>query len=292
MDKVLKFLKAFSEENQLKLAKATGYFLSFGLISAKPFMSLNQDATVKEGLAATFLLQALKTWLAETSLNHMSGGMRKAGLEGDVLNFFPPNRRTMEDFATAANALGGMEEVVTWQSAQQLTGVKRALQNTIIEMVTQDDADAAAVIEKVQEVMTETGMNESDVIALVWTALLNAVEWSKKPEQVADQALRHIKAYHSVLGAFAKSLKSQVLLLVRIQNFSYDNQNFLKIFNKICLLLYKADVVGEDALVEFYTKAHSSKGKDVFLAQLKPMIEWLQEAETESEGEEEEEEEK
>jgi len=286
MEKVLKFVKAFNDENQQKLAKVTGYFLSFGLITAKPFMSLNQDATVKEGIAASFLLQCLKTWLAETSLNSMSGGMRKAGLDTEVLNFFPPNRRTMEHFKAAADKLGGMADVVSWQAIQQLTGIKRKLQGDIIEMIHRDEADADTVIERVQEVMAESDMKESDVIAMLWTALMSAVEWNKKPEQVAEQALRHLKAFHTVFGAFATSHRAQVLLLVRIQNFSYDNQNFLKIFNKVCLLMYKADVVGEDAIIEFYTKAHSSKGKDVFLAQLKPMVEWLQEAETESEEEE------
>lgn len=288
MEKILKFVKAFSAEDQVKLAKCTGYFLGFGLITAKPFMSLNLDVTVKEGLASTFLLQALKTWLAETSINHMSGGLRKAGLETDVLNFFPPNNRTMEDFKAAAEKIGDMDDVVAWQAVQQLTGVKRRLQSDIIDMVQQDEADAAAVIEKVQEVMAEAeGMKESDVIGLLWTGLMNAVEWTRKPDQIAEQALRHIKAYRTVFATFATSHKAQVLLLVRIQNFSYDNQQFLKIFNKVVLLLYKAEVLGEDSILEFYTKAHSSKGKDVFLAQLKPMIDWLQEAEEESEEEEE-----
>lgn len=285
MEKILKFVKAFSDEDQLKLAKCTGYFLSFGLVTAKPFMSLNQEAMVKEGIAATFLLQCLKTWLSETSLNSMSGGMRKAGLDTEVLNFFPPNRRTMEYFTELAEKIGGMDDVVAWQKVQQLTGIKRNLQSDIIEMVSREEADADAVIEKVQEVMAESGMKETDVIAMIWTALMNSVEWNKKPEQVAEQALHHLKAYHTVFAAFATSHRAQVQLLVRIQNFSYDNQSFIKIFNKVVLLMYKADVLGEDAILEFYAKAHSSKGKDVFLAQLKPMVEWLQEAETESEEE-------
>merc|ERR1719223_2233826 len=122
-----------------------------------------------------------------------------------------------------------MDDVVAWQAVQQLTGVKRRLQSDIIDMVQQAEAE---------------GMKESDVIGLLWTGLMNAVEWTRKPDQIAEQALRHIKAYRTVFATFATSHKAQVLLLVRIQNFSYDNQQFLKIFNKVVLLLYKAEVLG------------------------------------------------
>jgi len=33
----------------------------------------------------------------------------------------------------------------------------------------------------------------------VWKGLMRAVEWNKKEELVADQALRHLKVNHSVL---------------------------------------------------------------------------------------------
>lgn len=288
MEKVLKFIKAFSEENRDKLALCTGYFLAFGLISAKPLVSLTLDGVVKEGLSARFILLTLRTWSSETSVQNMSGGMRKVGLDTEVLRFFPMNKRTMEAFKALAAELGDVDQLVAWQTVQQLTSIKRGLQQKVIEMIHVDGADAAAVIEAVKEEMEEHDMKETDVTTLLWTALMNAIDWKSKPDQVAEQALRHVKAYHTVLGEFATTHKAQVQLIVRIQNFSYDNQTLLKIFNKICLLLYKADVLGEDAILEWYTKAHSTKGKSVFLAQMKQFIDWLNEAEeeTESEGEE------
>lgn len=53
------------------------------------------------------------------------------------------------------------------------------------------------------------------------------------------------------------------------------------------LFLCSADVVGEDAVINWYEKSHHPKGKTVFLEQMSKMVAWLQEAEEESSSEEE-----
>jgi len=63
--------------------------------------------------------------------------------------------------------------------------------------------------------------------------------------------------------------------------------NFMKVFQKIILLLYKTDVLSEESIMKWYKEAHSGKGKSVFLEQMKKFIEWLQSAEEESGSEEE-----
>ena len=40
-----------------------------------------------------------------------------------------------------------------------------------------------------------------------------------------------------------------------------------------------ADVLSEDTVIKWYKGAHSPKGKNVFLEQMKKMVEWLQSAE-------------
>lgn len=48
---------------------------------------------------------------------------------------------------------------------------------------------------------------------------------------------------------------------------------------RISLLEILADVLSEDTIIKWYKGAHSSKGKNVFLEQMKKMVEWLQSAE-------------
>jgi hypothetical protein len=52
------------------------------------------------------------------------------------------------------------------------------------------------------------------------------------------------------------------------QEYCYDNMNFLKSFNKIIILLYKTDVLSEDAILKWYKESHSSRGWSVFMDQV------------------------
>lgn len=45
----------------------------------------------------------------------------------------------------------------------------------------------------VKEEMKRNDLPETAVIGLLWTCVMNAVEWNKKEELVAEQALKHLK---------------------------------------------------------------------------------------------------
>ncbi|CAG7824051.1 unnamed protein product, partial [Allacma fusca] len=74
----------------------------------------------------------------------------------------------------------------------------------------------------------------------LWSTLMSAVEWNKKEELVAEQALKHLRNYSPLLEAYCQTPKSQLTLMLRVQDFCYDNMNFMKVFQKIVLLLYKS----------------------------------------------------
>ena len=46
-----------------------------------------------------------------------------------------------------------------------------------------------------------------------------------------------------------------------------------------------ADILTEQAIRKWFDEAHVAKGKSVFLAQMRPMVHWLDTAEEESEEE-------
>lgn len=56
--------------------------------------------------------------------------------------------------------------------------------------------------------------------------------------------------------------------------FVYENYNFCA-----------EDVLTEQAILKWYTDAHLAKSKDVFLRQMKPIVDWLETAEEESDSE-------
>lgn len=104
-------------------------------------------------------------------------------------------------------------------------------------------------------------------------------EWNKKEELVTDQAIKHLRGYCSLLGAFTTTDRAELGLIYKVQEFCYENMNFMKAFQKIILLFYKAEVLREESILRWYKDAHSSKGKMHFLEQMKNMVEWLQNAE-------------
>uniref|UniRef100_A0AAZ3SKL5 W2 domain-containing protein n=1 Tax=Oncorhynchus tshawytscha TaxID=74940 RepID=A0AAZ3SKL5_ONCTS len=95
----------------------------------------------------------------------------------------------------------------------------------------------------------------------------------------------HEKDINSVAGSLRKVGMDNRLLM---QEYCYDNIHFMNSFQKIVVLLYKADVLSEEAILKWYTEAHVAKGRSVFLEQMKKFVEWLKNAEEESESEEDE----
>jgi len=74
----------------------------------------------------------------------------------------------------------------------------------------------------------------------VWSTVMSQVEWNKKEELVAEQALKHLKQYTPLFEAFTTAARSELALMLKIQEFCYGNMNFMKVFQKIILLFYKS----------------------------------------------------
>ena len=55
----------------------------------------------------------------------------------------------------------------------------------------------------VKEEMKRNDLPETAVIGLLWTCIMNAVEWNKKEELVAEQALKHLKVQGSSQAVLA-----------------------------------------------------------------------------------------
>jgi len=77
----------------------------------------------------------------------------------------------------------------------------------------------------------------------VWSTVMSQAEWNKKEELVAEQALKHLKQYTLLLEAFTTTVRSELALMLKVQEFCYGNMIFMKVFQKIVLLFYKSKCV-------------------------------------------------
>ncbi|XP_065839290.1 eIF5-mimic protein 2-like isoform X2 [Oscarella lobularis] len=279
--KVLQFLKGFSDEERKKLAMFTGLVLSSGMATADLLLSLWSDHLIKPGISLAFATEMFRAWLTGKDIESVGAALKKSGLNGKLKELFPgsPSMKQFEDHFTEA----GLTILVAFQKGQEVSAVKREMQAQIKEMI-ENEETLQDIEGEIRSIMAKNKLPEQDVIVLLWRVVMTAVEWNKKEELVADQALKHLKAYCPLFAAFATQGVSELTLMVRIQDYCYDNMVFLKVFQKIILLFYKTDVLSEDCILKWYKEAHSPKGKTVLLEQMKKMVEWLQNASEESDS--------
>jgi hypothetical protein len=279
--KLIKFLRGFKPEERVKLAKVTGYCLANGLGSSACISSLFEDHLVKDGLSVEFAQVLFGVWLKEKDIQSVATALKRCGIESKLMELLPINKRTMEHFMNSFPT-ADLQPIIEFQRKQTSNEMRKAMHSKLEEMIQNEDSVKEMVV-FVKENMAKSGMQEHEVVVMVWNTLMNAVEWTKKEDLLADQALKHLTHYTSLLSAITGSGRSQLVLINKIQDYCYENTNFLKVFSKIIQLFYRADVLSEDAILKWHSEG---KGKSVIMEQLKPFVEWLKHAEEESGDEE------
>lgn len=282
MKKVLMFIKGFSELERIKLARMTALWISNGSVPPTVLLVLINEHLVKDSLALDFLMEVFVTWKQEKGLASLMTALKRGGIESRLMEFVPLNKRTEEHFRAAFEEKG-LADIVKLHKAQASQEAKRDLQLQLEEQLSEGRA-IKDIVSDVKESAAKNNIAEHEVVALVWSTVMSQVEWNKKEELVAEQALKHLKQYTPLFEAFTTTARSELALMLKIQEFCYGNMNFMKVFQKIILLFYKTDVLSEEVILKWYKEGHSVKGKMMFLDQMKKFIEWLQNAEEESES--------
>ncbi|XP_056886171.1 eIF5-mimic protein 2-A-like isoform X1 [Takifugu flavidus] len=286
--KLLLFLKGFTESDRTKLAMLTGILLANGNISASILNSLFNENLVKEGVSTCFAVKLFKSWLSEKDIGSVAASLRKVGMDNRLMELFPANKRSCEHFAKYFTD-AGLKELSDFVKNQQTIGARKELQKELQQQISQGEP-LKDIIAYIREEIKKNNISEQTIIGLIWFSVMSCVEWNKKEELVTEQAIKHLKQYSPLLKPFTSQGISELTLLLKIQEYCYDNIHFMKAFQKIVVLLYKADVLNEESILKWYNEAHVPKGKSIFLVQMKSFVEWLKNAEEESEEEEEEQE--
>lgn len=287
MRKILVYIKGFTDEERTCLAQITALWLAAGQIGAPILPVLLQEHQIKDGTALDFLLELLCTLKSEKGGAAVTTVIKKSGAENRLMEFFPASnqQQTEENFAKTFLARD-LPEVVAFRKQVAAANVRSDMSRTLTDAIA-DEKSGKEIIAELKEFVTKTGISEQEVAVLVWQCIMNAEEWNKKEDLLQDQVVRHLKKYVTLFAAFTTNFKSELHLLNKIQEYCYDNMNFIKSFNKIVLLLYKTDVLSEDAILKWYKETHSSRGWSVFMDQMKKFVDWLEQAEEEESDEDE-----
>ncbi|GAQ78416.1 ARM repeat superfamily protein [Klebsormidium nitens] len=159
----------------------------------------------------------------------------------------------------------------------KLRELKATVTTTISEEAPVDDVIAFAKKEK-----KDSSLPEVDVLLDLWDAMMDAVQWSgKNQQQNTNLALRQVKGWGKLLGAFSTTSKAEFALIYKVQACCYEDAKLMKLFAEIVRILYDLDVLGEDTILTWYRKGTNPKGRQVFVKALEPFVKWLEEAEEE-----------
>jgi len=285
MKKVLIFIKGFTPSERIKLARMTALWIANGSVPPTVLLMLLNEHLVKDETALDFLLEVCLTFKQEIGLSTLVQTLKKGNIESRLMEFFPAKKQT-EECLKSTFMEKDLLEVVKLHKAQASYEAKRELTQTLIDNIG-DNKSHKEIITDIKELATKTNIPDHEIVCLIWTTIMGLAEWNKKEELVTDQALKHLKQYTQLLKAFASTDRAELSLILKVQEFCYENMNFMKAFQRIILLFYKANVVSEDAILKWFREGHPQKGKMHFLEQMKKFVEWLQNAEEESESEEE-----
>lgn len=285
MKKVLIFIKGFTPSERTKLARMTALWIVNGSVPPTVLLSLINEHLIKDEIALDFLLEVCSTIKQEKGLSSLVQILKKGNVESRLMEFFPTKKQT-EEYLKSVFIEKGLAEVVKLHKAQASYEAKRELTQVLKDDI-QDNKTHKEIIANLRELALKSNIADHEVIGLIWTTVMSFGEWNKKEELVTNQALKHLKQYTQLLNAFATTDKAELSLILKVQEFCYENMNFMTAFQKIILLFYQAGIVSEESVLKWYKDGHSQKGKMHFLEQMKKFVEWLQNAEEESESEEE-----
>jgi hypothetical protein len=166
----------------------------------------------------------LRSYIAETPMDHVAGTLKKGGIK-DLLIFFPPNKRS-DTLLDAHFRSSGLPQVADWWTRKQNARIKEEITKAIKEALERDDQpsdvrpssfflvfgswvveDAGKqVVAAVQAVVEERPLPEAELVGSLWQGLMAQVDWSARPDQIEGLALREVSvrcplpqlAYHTV----------------------------------------------------------------------------------------------
>nr|CAH7749829.1 unnamed protein product [Callosobruchus chinensis] len=280
--KILMFVKYFSPSERKKLSVMVYLWIANGSVPFNAIVVLNNSHLVKDNLALDFIIDIFKVWRQEKGVNSLYSAIKKSNIESHLTSFIPDTKQSQLYFRNAFLD-NGLDEILKLYNDQHQQLAKRELQRVLADNLA-ENKQLKDIIAEIKETAVRENILEHETVCIIWTTVMDLPEWSKKEELVTDQAVRHLKYYTSLFGAFTQSARAELSLLLKIQDYCYSNMTFMKAFQKIAMLFYKTDVISEQTIFKWYKQDYNVKGKMMFVEQMKEFIDWLQNAEEESDS--------
>lgn len=282
--KLLRQLEFYDEEEKKKLAIASAlvFSMKLGPLPDQVMQSLLDDAKVNKGTSLEFLTDFCKEYLIKDPISELDMLLKRARLDNRMLDFFPQQKRSIEDFNsyfTKSGLIALVELNKKRFSDAQLKNLELALKEHIKEEGTVKEA-----LDILSSKVEELSLSVLDVLPVIWFSVLDSVQRSAKSstlQQTHQSVLRLLTLWIKLFQKYCQTSKQELHLMNVIQVYCYEDTTILKLFPQIIKLFYDADVIAEDTILLWRKKGSSPKGRQVFQRDMEPFIKWLEEAEEE-----------
>lgn len=280
--KILLFVKYFTPADRKKLSVMLMLWISNNSVPFSAVLVLNNSHLIKDHLALDFLVDIFKCWAQDKGPASLYAAIKKYNIESHLMTFVPDSKQSQIYFRTVFTE-NGLEEILNLYNEQHQIQAKKELQILLADGLAENKSQRD-IISELKEFSSKENIPEHTTVCIIWTTIMNNSEWNKKEELVTEQAVRHLKPFTSLFSAFTQSTRSEINLLLKIQEYCYTNITFMRAFQKIIMLFYKTDVISEEVILKWYKQDYSVKGKMMFVEQMKNFVDWLQNAEEESDS--------
>ncbi|KAL3838547.1 hypothetical protein ACJIZ3_023138 [Penstemon smallii] len=283
MRRFLQSLELFEDDERKKLAIFTALAFSQKLSGLPPetvFQPLLKDNLVAKGIVLAFITDFFKEYLVDNSLDDLISVLKRGKMEDNLLEFFPPTKRTPEALSEHFNK-EGLVQLVEYNEKKlfevRLKDMKSALTSQLAEEV-----DVSEIIDTVKQHVKDAKFPDIEVVRILWDVMMDAVQWSgKNQQQNANSVLRQVKTWAKLLNVFCNTGKLELELMYKVQIQCYEDAKLMKLFPEIIRSLYDQEVLAEDTILHWFRKGTLLKGRQAFVKALEPFVKWLEEAEEE-----------
>lgn len=274
------------ERKNIAIALSRCFVLKVGVLPERVLPAALEDRLVAKGTIGRFITAFFADYLDTESVESLVDLLRKARLQDRMLEFFPQQNRTWEDF-NRHFVEAGLSDFVEYNQRKLYDAHCQELKFIVKEITCgEEPLKPSEVIETVKEKKTEWSIQDPDMVKSLYLGIVEGTldsAGSKNTQQTQFAVLKNLKFYRKVLQEFCTSARLEAILMVTIQVTCYEDSRLLKLFADIIKVLYDVDIIGEDAIKFWYNKGSNPKGRNVFLKDLEPMVKWLDEAEEEEE---------
>ena len=131
------------------------------------------------------MLEILRTIKTEKGATSVLSLLKKSGLDNNLDQLFPTNKRTPENMKNTFIS-ADQQEIVTYLAGMESVGAKKEVQRTLKTSIN-DEKPIKEIEMDLNEAVKKNGLAEHEAVAMIWQAVVGAMDSNKRDQDQVCQ---------------------------------------------------------------------------------------------------------